>query len=44
VEELEAGYDTFLASWRQEILDGLTSGDDADTEPSRFISTAGDGP
>jgi hypothetical protein len=30
VEELEAGYDAFLASWREEILDGLATGHDAD--------------
>jgi hypothetical protein len=43
VEELEAGYDAFLASWREEILDGLAGGHDADGPAGASIPTAGDG-
>jgi hypothetical protein len=32
VEELEAGFDPFLANWRVEILTGLADSDDADTK------------
>jgi hypothetical protein len=43
VEELAAGFDVFLASWRQEILDGLATGHGADGTARPSISTAGDG-
>jgi hypothetical protein len=32
VEELETGFDAFLANWRVEILTGLADSDDADTK------------
>jgi hypothetical protein len=41
VEELEAGYDAFLASWREEILDGLAGGHDAHGPAGASVPTAG---
>jgi hypothetical protein len=43
VEELEAGFDAFLADWRLEILAGLASGQDGDPSQSRFTATSGEG-
>jgi hypothetical protein len=43
VEELEAGYDAFLASWREQILDGLAGGRDTHGPAGASVATAGDG-
>ena len=43
VEELEAGYDAVLASWREEILDGLAGGRDTHGPAGASVATAGDG-